>query len=89
MKVEIDEGQRQMMLLALAKLSLERPGWDMALNKIALKMDNDESGRARMYDAFRKLHARAKAKEVLCSHGLWTCAECAWSGGRPLESRRP
>jgi len=44
-----------MILLALAKLSLERPGWDAALNELALKMDNrDTKGRAEMYDNFRQ-----------------------------------
>jgi hypothetical protein len=53
--LEIEEGDRQMILLALAKLSLERPGWDAALNELALKMDNrDTKGRAEMYDNFRK-----------------------------------
>src|SRR6185312_17076508 len=35
----LDEEERQSVLLALAMLSLERPGWDDALNRIALKMD--------------------------------------------------
>jgi hypothetical protein len=39
-QLKIDEGQRQMMLLALAELALSRPGWDMALQMIAEKMDN-------------------------------------------------
>lgn len=59
MKIEIDEGQRQMMILALAHLSIERPGWDTALNELALKMDNVEDGRAVMYDQFRKLEFEA------------------------------
>lgn len=55
--VEIDEGQ--MILLALAKLSLERPGWDDALNEIALKMDNrTDVGRGEMYESFREIHSR-------------------------------
>lgn len=57
--IEIDEAQRQMMLLALAHLSVERPGWDFALNELALKMDNVEGGRAYMYDQFRKLEFEA------------------------------
>jgi len=59
MKIEIDEEHRQMMILALAHLSVERPGWDHALNELALKMDNVEDGRATMYDQFRKLEYEA------------------------------
>jgi len=59
MTLELDEGERQLVLLALAKLSIERPGWDAALNRIALRMDNTENGRAQMYDDFRKLNLNA------------------------------
>jgi hypothetical protein len=53
MNLAISEEERQLILLALAKLSLERPGWDFACHSIALKMDNvDSSGRAEMYDGF-------------------------------------
>jgi hypothetical protein len=53
--IVLDESERQAVLLALAKLSLERPGWDDMLNRIALKMDNASAGRAQMYDSFRAL----------------------------------
>ncbi len=56
MEARIDEGERQMMLLALAKLSLEHPGWDDALNRLACKHDNVNDGRAVMYDDFRQIH---------------------------------
>ena len=56
MQARIHEEERQMMLLALAKLSLERPGWDDALNRFACKHDNVKDGRAVMYDEFRKIH---------------------------------
>lgn len=59
MTLELDEGERQLVLLALARLSVERPGWDDALNRIALRMDNPENGRAQMYDDFRKLNLTA------------------------------
>jgi len=62
----LDEEERQSVLLALAMLSLERPGWDDALNRIALKMDakNDrEQTRAMLYDHFRAIH-RASAEQV-------------------------
>lgn len=35
----IDEGQRQLMLLALAELALRRPGFDYAISEIAKKLD--------------------------------------------------
>lgn len=60
MILELDEGERQLVLLALAKLSVERSGWDDALNRIALRMDNPENGRAQMYDDFRKLNLNAQ-----------------------------
>jgi hypothetical protein len=62
--VRYAEGQRQMVLLALAKLSIERPGWEWALEQIALKMDNRipgdkllEDDKAEMFRVFRKIHA--------------------------------
>lgn len=55
MALVLEEEQRQMVLMALAALSIERPGWDNALNGIACKMDNIVGDRAQMYDEFRKL----------------------------------
>lgn len=40
MTIQIDEGQRQMILLALAHLAVERPGWKVALADTALVMDD-------------------------------------------------
>lgn len=57
--LELNEGERQMVLMALAHLSVERPGWDDALNRLALQIDNQGDGRALMYDDFRTLHRRA------------------------------
>jgi hypothetical protein len=53
--MRLDEGQRQMMLMALAHLSVERPGWDDALQRLAIQLDNEQDGRPQMYDEFRKL----------------------------------
>ncbi len=53
---EPSEEDRQMMILSFAKLSVERPGWDYALNLLSLKWDDDVEGRARMYDQFRDIH---------------------------------
>lgn len=54
--MKLDEGERQMMLMALAHLSIERPGWDDALQRLAMQLDNEQNGRPQMYDEFRQLH---------------------------------
>lgn len=56
MFLEIEENERQMILLALAELSLSRPGFDYAINNIAMQFDNVENGRAKTYDEFRELN---------------------------------
>ena len=53
--MRLNEGERQMMLMALAHLSIERPGWDNALQRMAMQLDNEKNGRPQMYDGFRKL----------------------------------
>jgi hypothetical protein len=55
--LSLDEGDRQMVLMALAHLAVEHHGWDYALNRIALQIDNKRDGRAALYDEFRELHA--------------------------------
>lgn len=55
MTVEFSEEERQIVLQALAQLAVARPGWDNVLNQIALKMDNNQEGRAQMFDGFRAL----------------------------------
>ena len=54
--LQLAEEERQALLLALAHLAIERPGWDDMLNRIALKIDNDLGGRAGMYDEFKALN---------------------------------
>ncbi len=45
-----DEGDRQMILLALAELSLRRPGWEpAAIRPVAQKLGGEQ-----MFDEFRK-----------------------------------
>jgi len=61
--MRLDEGERQMMLMALAHLAVERPGWDDALQRLAKQLDNEENGRPQMYDEFRKLHRIAVVAE--------------------------
>lgn len=51
----LPEEDRQLVLMALAGLSLRCPGFDHALNLIALRMDHNEGGRAALYSEFRKL----------------------------------
>ena len=53
--MNLDECDRQLLLMALAHLSIERPGWDYALNRLALQFDIEADGRAAMYDQFRAL----------------------------------
>jgi len=57
--LELDESDRQMVLMALAHLSVERPGWTHALNTIALQIDSQRDGRAVMFDEFREMHREA------------------------------
>ena len=56
--VTIDEEQRLIILMALAHLAVERPGWDDELERIAMQMDNvgPDLG-PEMYRAFKRLHA--------------------------------
>jgi hypothetical protein len=56
--VELTEEERQLCLSALAKLSVDRPGWDDALHRIALKIDTNVGGRASLFDQLRELHSR-------------------------------
>jgi hypothetical protein len=64
MTLEITEAERQTIILALSRLSVERPGWDFLLNGIACKMDNVSEERAVMYDQFRKLEYQANPPTV-------------------------
>jgi hypothetical protein len=57
--LRLDEADRQLVLIALAHLSIERPGWDNALNRIAVEIDQASEGRAVLYDKFRALAAVA------------------------------
>ncbi len=54
MMLELDHSDRQLVLLALAVLSLRSPGFEDALNRIAVRLDNVCNGRAVMFDAFRE-----------------------------------
>ncbi len=45
----LDESDRQAILLAIAELSLSRPGWKFMLKRIAQKLDG-----AQMFEGFRE-----------------------------------
>ena len=58
--ITIDEGQRQVLLMALAHLAAERPGWHpVCIKPIAQKMDNPDPDS--MYEEFRELHSHSMA----------------------------
>lgn len=58
--VRFEEGNRQLVLLAIAELALSRPGFDHALGLIA-----DQLGGREMFDGFK----RTSADRVKASHG--------------------
>ena len=45
---KIEEGERQMILLAIAELALTRPGWDWCLGELAEKLSGRE-----MFEGFK------------------------------------
>jgi hypothetical protein len=49
---DLDEGQRQMILLAIAELALSRPGWDWTLGEVAKVLQGEE-----MFTEFKRLNA--------------------------------
>ena len=57
--LKLDESERQMVLMALAHLAVERPGWEYVLHDIALRIDNAENHRAVLFDEFRAMHREA------------------------------
>jgi hypothetical protein len=59
--LELEEEERQALLLALAMLSIERPGWASLLSDIAVRIDNVVDGRPVMFDELVKLHGAAQA----------------------------
>lgn len=65
--VAIDEMQRQMLLLALAKLSIERPGWHTTLGELAAKYSTTpdlEDGRA-LFEQFRTIHQANQRQAII------------------------
>lgn len=59
--ITVGEEERQAMIIALAHLALERPGWDGFLSGIALKMDNRTGDdKPEMFEEFKRLHVGGK-----------------------------
>jgi len=81
-KEEREEEERQLVLLALAVLSIENPGFDFACNEIAVQFDNVEAGRALMYDAFRELRAKRQPYKPCprCGDDGSDCCICGAGG---------
>lgn len=53
--ITITEEDRQMIIMALARLAIDRPGWLQACNDVALQMDNRLPGdEAEMFHGFLK-----------------------------------
>ena len=86
----VEESERQSILMALAHLSLQRPGWDYMLNLIACKMDNVVADRAQMYDKFRTMAAPPRSdtiKQLSCDDPRVTeMVLHAWVGEDELGS---
>jgi hypothetical protein len=63
--ITMEEGQRQMTLLALAELAIARPGWVDALERVALLMDNHTAtGNAELFRKFLDLHVPPEGRKV-------------------------
>lgn len=56
MTYDLDESQRQVLLLAIAKLALERPGWDGMLREMATLLRGPA-----MYDQFKESNSDLSA----------------------------
>jgi hypothetical protein len=56
-EIKLDDGQRQMILTAMALLAIKRPGWQHALSDIALLMDNPlPDGRPQIFSEMQKFN---------------------------------
>jgi hypothetical protein len=53
--LNFEEGERGAVIMALAHLAVERPGWDDMLSRIAARVDNCASGRPEMYEEFKRM----------------------------------
>ena len=58
-RLDLTEDERQMVLMAMAHLAVERPGWAQRFYLLALQIDDQRDGRPLMFDEFKKLHKAA------------------------------
>ena len=86
--LHLAEEERQLVLLALAVLSRQSPGFDDALNRIACRIDNVKTGRASMYDEFRRLRADVTPSPTSCECGssMTLVFACGCGRRRPCAS---
>lgn len=57
MTFEIEEEDRQMILLAIAELAADRPGWEETLRRLAGELRGGE-----MFDKFRALRVQRRER---------------------------
>ena len=55
MQITIDESQRQVILLAIGHLAVERPGWNLMLRDIAVILEGEE-----LYESFKSLKRKER-----------------------------
>jgi len=60
MVFEIDEGTRQAIILALAHFSIERPGWEDLLSRIAKDFGDID---LKMFESFKKIEEKDGGKQ--------------------------
>ena len=70
--LQLDESERQLLLMALAHLANERPGFDHALTAIAQRIDNPGP---QMYNEFKRLNT-APPLVCPCTDRSESCALC-------------
>jgi hypothetical protein len=62
MTIELNGEDVQMLLLAMAKLSAERPGWDCYMTQVAEKLSGPRG--SQLYREFQKIHNIEGGKSV-------------------------
>lgn len=73
MQVEIHEAHIQPVIMALAHLAIERPGWDSMCKEIVVNMDGGEA----LYEEFKTLHK----SENLETQEVWAIFSGGYPGG--------
>lgn len=62
--ITIDEGERQAILLAMAHMTVERPGWEYMYTEIAKKLDNVIAGVPELYTRMLLLRRQRVANSL-------------------------